>query len=677
MSTFSSPVFIPDNLKQFVKIKESKCKSLTILTYTVIPTNPDGVIPKRYSYNVLDDNTYVKYPDLIKLIPRGLSVLLDNDGNEICRLDGLQKFDGSCPLDNDDDVGDGGTNSTDIFKQSAADILNWEHLKVEFLEKANGKMAIFKVFKFNNEYFIFGGSKNVHIVVGINEEIKESILHHQILKQFQLDIADMDISKIVDQTIIGEYVDGQHIVYVDKAFLIYFSGNIEKGTINKLLPDQNTLPTPEQLTYLRNLENTEGTVIVYTNLDTGVVFRQKHKSIWYILIRVMREGLRHFTKQIPTEFIVNKVYSIFEKRSNDFLNLSEVVFTKWYLILKNFVMFVKWSEYEFSDLDMQKIGIGLIFHKFINCDHTLYLGENNGMITNGTNGILNENGFIYQEPLVLPGLVNYIEKLYSNGIKVCIIMRGVSGSGKTNCVKILSKLFDESAFSIFSTDNFFMINGEYKFDPNKLKLYHDNNFQNFEKATLNNIQITCVDNTNLTNEYKKYTEFARNHGYVVVVLDCIKLSPEVLVARSTHNVPIRSIITKLSGYNYTDPIYYGIFFNTNVILKLINEYDNGYVPKQTTPFHITLFYGKNEFILESCKSIDIGKQYAINVISLCTSKAGRFLKVTSEQFENSHKNLHITLETFDGFKPADVGKYPADKSIDTNKNITGVIGPIY
>ena len=60
-------VSIPDNLKQFVKTKITKSGIFDVHTFTVIPTNPDGLIPKRHTYDVLDDNTYVKYPELIQI----------------------------------------------------------------------------------------------------------------------------------------------------------------------------------------------------------------------------------------------------------------------------------------------------------------------------------------------------------------------------------------------------------------------------------------------------------------------------------------------------------------------------------------------------------------------------------------------------------------------------------
>lgn len=656
-------VSIPDHLKQFVKIKTTSCSynglDFKIETYTVIPTDSNGYIPKR-SYGTLDDNTYVKYPELIKLIPRGLSIAFCG-GTEVCRLDGLEKFDGSCPLDDDNEC------STNIFNQNAADITNWNSIKVEFLEKANGKMAIFKIFKIGETFCVLGGSKNVHVIVGINEDLslKSTELHYNMLRMFQRDITatNSDIkTSLINRTIIGEYVDGQHIVHVENPYLVYFSGPMTN--VKRLLPDQFTLPTLKQLQQLRNLENIEGSVVVYTNLETGTIFRQKHKTVWYILIRVMREGLRHYNKQTDTKIILTKVYGIFKKRSDDFLALTEDDFAKWYVVLKNFILFVKQSKYDFSDLDVQKLGIGTVFHEFMNTDPNQYsIQEDN----------YHPQQEVFQEPLETPALYSYVQSLIDSGIKTCIIMRGPSGSGKTTVVKKLVGMFPD--LQVHSTDNLFFDNGEYKFDASKLELMHGQNFKNFRQSVVDEAQSVCVDNTNiLIHEYSSYIELARNNGYVTVVLQCKKLEPEVLFARTTHNVPMNSIIARTKKYQFVNPLYSGIFFKKDQIDELLKSY--GYQPKQTSPLHITLFYGRDQINSAECTAIPIGKEYTVNVVSLCTSIAGKFLKVSVEGFEN-HANLHITLETFEYFKPVDVGILPADTFVEINAQINGVFGPIF
>jgi len=670
-----------DKFDKFIKQKTTFCThsksneiEFKIITYTVLPTDPDGNLPlkKHYRNNFLDDNTYVKYPELIKMIPRGFSEVYVDD-KLICKLDGLEKFDGSCPLDDDEEC------SSNIFKQNSADIANWKNLKVEFLEKANGKMAIFKIFSIYDKYFILGGSKNVHIVVGIDDKINgtELDLHCSMLKLFQEDLRSSKhiIESLVNQTIIGEYVDGKHIVYVDKPYLVYFSGPLKN--IKHLMPVQNCLPTEEQLQKIRYLENTEGAVIVYTNLDTGTVYRQKHKTIWYILIRVMREGLRHYTKEIESGVIITKVFGIFKKRSNDFLALTDDDFAKWYTILKNFVFFIKQSKYDFPDLDVQKLGIGIIWHEFVNSTIT------------DTDKITDTIAVTITDPIEFlqdSRLIDYVYCLYQNEYRVCIIMRGLPGSGKSSVVKHMTNYL---SMKCFSTDDFFMVDkdGEvfYKFEAEKLEMYHGQNFLNFKNSISDNVQVVCVDNTNLNyHEYGKYLELARKNGYITVIMNCKKFPPEIHAARSIHAVPFNSIVAKHKKYMYVEPVYYGIFFTESTMQKLLADFqlaekEQDYKLVQKTVFHVTLFFGKEQFESNQSQISTIGTKYSVKIISFCTNAAGKYIKVQVNEFENI-LGLHITLETNQGFKPVDVGIMQPDSEVhvhDKMEEIVGIFGPIY
>ena len=49
-----------------------------------------------------------------------------------------------------------------------------------------------------------------------------------------------------------------------------------------------------------------------------------------------------------------------------------------------------------------------------------------------------------------------------------ILIRGVSGAGKST----VGILFENDRTVILSTDDMFMVDGEYVFDPSKLKKYH-------------------------------------------------------------------------------------------------------------------------------------------------------------------------------------------------------------
>jgi len=100
-------------------------------------------------------------------------------------------------------------------------------------------------------------------------------------------------------------------------------------------------------------------------------------------------------------------------------------------------------------------------------------------------------------------------------IKRAFIMRGVSGSGKSTIAEMLAS--DDDSM-IFSTDQYFMVNGKYEFDPTKLKENHAKNLQAWMDAVENELYATVVcDNTNTTDwELRLYRETAEDNGYQVI-----------------------------------------------------------------------------------------------------------------------------------------------------------------
>ncbi len=94
-----------------------------------------------------------------------------------------------------------------------------------------------------------------------------------------------------------------------------------------------------------------------------------------------------------------------------------------------------------------------------------------------------------------------------------IIARGPSGSGKSTMVQ---DLVQSTGGEIFSTDDFFMRDGKYFFDPQKISEAHEWNRQRVEDAAFRNVPVIVVDNTNTQFfEMRPYVEIAQNNGYKV------------------------------------------------------------------------------------------------------------------------------------------------------------------
>mgnify|MGYP003624904344 FL=1 len=159
--------------------------------------------------------------------------------------------------------------------------------------------------------------------------------------------------------------------------------------------------------------------------------------------------------------------------------------------------------------------------------------------------------------------------------KLCFIMRGLPGSGKSSvAATILMNLYEpgmiiemntpsdaEGSSSIMalheksdechrncigrihSTDNYFYdVNGNYNFNPSFLKQFHDSNYAAFVRDVKNNVKLLIVDNTNsMTWEWKKYHEEAINAGYMTSIIEIPHSPPELCFSRTTHGVPLETI----------------------------------------------------------------------------------------------------------------------------------------
>lgn len=115
-----------------------------------------------------------------------------------------------------------------------------------------------------------------------------------------------------------------------------------------------------------------------------------------------------------------------------------------------------------------------------------------------------------------------------------ILMRGVSGSGKSTLARQIAEEHD--VFSvIYSTDDFFMVEGEYRFDPKRLGEYHAANVDRTEEAMADECACVIVDNTNTQAwEMKPYVELAMKYGYDIEIRQPDPVSFEELMKRQAN-----------------------------------------------------------------------------------------------------------------------------------------------
>lgn len=132
-------------------------------------------------------------------------------------------------------------------------------------------------------------------------------------------------------------------------------------------------------------------------------------------------------------------------------------------------------------------------------------------------------------------------------MKKMVVLVGISGGGKSSLAR---QLADEAQAAgqravICSTDDFFTVDGVYKFDPTKLGRNHWLNREKAAKACADGVDLIVIDNTNLRQRDRKpYEEMAAAHGYECETRVVGSFDPEFVklcADRNQHGVPLASI----------------------------------------------------------------------------------------------------------------------------------------
>lgn len=99
-------------------------------------------------------------------------------------------------------------------------------------------------------------------------------------------------------------------------------------------------------------------------------------------------------------------------------------------------------------------------------------------------------------------------------MKQMFIIRGVPGSGKTTLAEEMARNFPDS--EIVCADDYFMVHGEYRFNPKELKQAHEFCRCEVEQFAKEGYENIFVHNT-FTREWEMqpYFEIAEKYGYMV------------------------------------------------------------------------------------------------------------------------------------------------------------------
>lgn len=161
--------------------------------------------------------------------------------------------------------------------------------------------------------------------------------------------------------------------------------------------------------------------------------------------------------------------------------------------------------------------------------------------------------------------------------RMLIIMRGWPGCGKSTMARHIAR--DHSDSVIYATDDYWMKDESYCFDPELLSVAHAwNQARAREFCSSHNTGWVIIDNCNVKIEHMQpYRDTAEREGYVVVQA----LPPDVKLVRTlmqSEDESLQDAIQSMLGFHAGRNVH---DVSLDVIREMISEWEDSDLPMYT------------------------------------------------------------------------------------------------
>lgn len=208
--------------------------------------------------------------------------------------------------------------------------------------------------------------------------------------------------------------------------------------------------------------------------------------------------------------------------------------------------------------------------------------------------------------------INETIALIKRCYRVLVIMRGLPGSGKSTLARQIVKASletDDFEPFIFSADDYFVVNGVYRYDPARLQDAHRYIQYQASEAMRKAISPVIIDNTNTQLwEMKPYAVRAVQCGYIIRIIEPMTpwaFNDKELARRNIHGVPRVKLKDMLERYEKN--------ISTERLMQLLSLSYKNVKPPQLRAFPpIVSSYSDNKMVCDNSFKSDEAAEVVYN-----------------------------------------------------------------